>query len=202
MDVESEESFKKIEKQIKMVSDDKINETFSVGALKLSPELIAAVSFTFWLVYMAETDLNNIISRAWSGAKSFFPYEVQIRAKEMLTEAIGGDKRKVDPDSLEYFSDKIKMCGVLAGDSPYIKLLWKLNGLRNDLSHNRLDKLAYNGLALTTRDGKEAVILDYFRSNLSGPDPSESEFWKTLTDEDKDKITELLTKVRNSEQPL
>jgi len=57
---------------IKTVSDDKLNETISKGALKLTDEQIATVSFVFWLVYMAEIDLKDILSKPGIIRSNFF----------------------------------------------------------------------------------------------------------------------------------
>jgi hypothetical protein len=177
--------------KIREVSDQKLNETISKGALKMSDEQIATTSFAFWLVYMAETDLNTALSEAWSSSKSLLPNAIEA-AEKMLKEMIPG-KREVDINDLQYFSEKIKVYEALMGATERTKLLWKFNDIRNDLSHNRIDKLAYNDEVLSLRETKEKVLIDYFRTALN-PDLSQSKVFNSLSAEQKAEIEQMMIK--------
>ncbi len=39
-----------------------------------------------------------------------------------------------------------------------MNILWKLNDLRNDISHNRIDDLKYNGQSLFPKEKKGKII--------------------------------------------
>lgn len=132
----------------------------------MNDQQIGLVSFAFWLVYMAETDLNDITQRAWTLSKSFSSPEVSKVAKEMLANMIGG-KKPIDIDNLEYFSDKIKVYQAMFGENDRTKLLWALNDIRNNLSHNRIEKMQYNGQSLAIRETKEKILNDYFATALA-----------------------------------
>ena len=177
--------FKLLTNKIKEVSDQEINETISKGALKMTDEQIATVSFTFWLVYMAETDLNDILTQAWKSAGSLFSEEVNKIADQMLQSMVNG--KQVNMNDLEYFSDKIRVYEAMFGKTEHVNLLWKLNNIRNDLSHNRISDLKYRGQSLSSRKAKEDILIDYFKAlleqNLSKPP-----FWNSLTEEQRKEI--------------
>lgn len=174
--------------RIKEISDQQINETISKGALKMTDEQIATVSFTFWLVYMAETDLNDVLTQAWKSAGSLFSEEVNKIANQMLQDMVGGTK--VSMNDLEYFSDKIRVYGAMFGNTEHTKLLWKLKDIRNDLSHNRINDLKYEGQNLSSRKAKEDILIDYFKTLLE-QDLSKSTFWNSLTEEQRNEIEAL-----------
>ncbi len=174
---------------IKTVSDDKLNETISKGALKLTDEQIATVSFVFWLVYMAEIDLKDILSKAWNNSKQFFPTNVNQGAKGLLLKMIS-DQKNIDIENLEYFSDKIKIYEVMVGKTKHAELLHKLKDLRNDISHNRINELKYNNEDLFLRATKEKILIDYFETETED-DLSRSDIWNSLTEEQKIQIKQM-----------
>lgn len=168
------ELFEVFKNKIENVSDQQINETISRDALKMNDEQIATVSFAFWLVYMAETDLNDIINKSLVATISTLPPAVTKKVEELLNEEIKG-KKKIDINNLEYFSDKIKVYEALFGKTERTKLLWKFNDIRNDLSHNRIDDLKYEGKLLSLRKTKEKILIDYFETTFQR-DLSKSKF--------------------------
>lgn len=157
------EWFEFFKNKIEDVSDQQINEAISKGALKMNDEQITTVSFVFWLVYMAETDLNDIINKSLTTTISTLSPGVKKKVEEMLNKEIKG-KKKIDINNLEYFSDKIKVYKALFGKTERTKLLWGLNDIRNDLSHNRIDDLRYKGELLSLRKTKEKILIDYFET--------------------------------------
>ena len=171
-----------LKKAMREGSDQQLNETISKGALKMSDEQIATASFVFWLVYMAETDLNDTQVESWEKSGKSFPPEVKKMSEELLQKKI---KRKISMGNPEYFSEKIKVFEALFGEkNERTKLLWKLNDLRNDLSHNRINELKYDGQSLFLRKTKEKILFDYFDTS-SNLDFHESAFWKSLSEDEK-----------------
>lgn len=146
---------------MKEVSDEMFNETISKGALQLSDNQIQAVSFAFWLCYMAEKDLNDVIKQAWKLSVISHP-EISEYVQKILLKTFS-KKDNFDINNLEYFADKIKIHEIIYNDD-LTKILWKLNNLRNNISHNRIDKLEYNGQSLFLRETKEKILLDYFKA--------------------------------------
>ena len=187
------EELEMLKEAIKSASDDKINEIISKGALRLEDEQVAVVSFVFWLVYMAETDLNDVVSNAWRNASSLFSQKIKDVATNMLQEMIRGNK-ELDPSNLVYFSDKIKVHEAMFGKNKLTNMLWKLNDIRNDLSHNRIENLSYDNQPLSLRTTKDKVLIDYFDSVLD-KDLTKSKFWMSLSDEDKKDIEENFKKL-------
>ena len=223
------------EKIMKNVSDEKFNETISKGALQLEDDQIKATSFVFWLVYMAESDLNDVIDGAWKltqkhGTENKDVWEiVEGWVQEMLTgekeyedkldEVVGElseEKRKeimgIVKDfyqkkripniaQLDYFIDKIRVVEGLYGETERVKLFWKLNSLRNKISHNKIDELRYNDEDLKQRSVREKLLLDYFRTALE-TDFSKSESWNSLSDEQKAQIEEKVKEIKRENTDL
>ena len=168
------ELFEFFKNNIENVSDKQINEAISKGALKMNDEQITTVSFVFWLVYMAETDLNDIINKSLITTISILSPEVTKKVKEILNDEIKG-KKKIDINNPECFSDKVKIYEAFYGKTERTKLLWKLNDIRNDLSHNRIDNLKYKEKPLSLRKTKEKILIDYFETAFQ-MDHSKSKF--------------------------
>lgn len=183
-----------LKKVIKEGTEQQLNDTISKGALQMDGNEVATVSFIFWLVYMAETDLNSVIQNAWERSGRLFSPEVRMEAWRMLQEMIPGNK-ELDPNNLEYFSDKIKVLEGLFEESERTKLLWKLNDIRNDLSHNRIRELQYEDKSLYDRSTKEKVLIDYFKT--SGPlDFEDTEFWKSLSEKERKTIERMFNELQ------
>ena len=180
-------SIDELKDAVKKVSDNKLIETFSKGALKLTDEQINTVSFVFWLCYMAETDLNAVLLKAWDMAQKVCQFPNQEEVNQVIKDM------GIDLDKLEYFSQKISLYEKMFGKIARVKLFWKLNTIRNDLSHNRIDSLTYNGESLMLRATKEKIITDYFETSLNS-DFSKSKIWNSLTLEQQKQAGELTKK--------
>ncbi len=162
-------------------------DTLSRGALKLEDDHINTVQFAFWLSYMAETDLNDVIKEAWEMAtKNADPSLIEV-TKKVLQEGIRGEK-ELDPENLKYFSDKIKLYESFYGKDNRTKLFWKLNDIRNALSHNRLDKLTYNENNISDISVRRQLLKDYFETAMEDKDWTQSDFYKSLTPEERELI--------------
>lgn len=179
-------------KMLEKMLGDKTNadmaEMFSKGALKLSDEQINTVSFCFWLVYMVETDLNEVIQEAWNIAVANESESMIEAVKKILQNGIRGEK-EIDPDNLEYFVDKIKIYESFYGKDNRTILFWKLNTIRNNLFHNRIDILSYNDKNLSELDVKKELAMDYFRTAIEEKDWTQSSLYKSLSEEER-KIVE------------
>lgn len=193
--------------------EDQLNQSISKGALKLTDEQIATVSFAFWLVYMAEIDLNKTVTEAWRLAKLAHESEaVSAQAGQALLDMISAPKaecpschtsfqtRAIGLDNPEYFVDKIKIVQALMGKTARVKLFYKLNEIRNDLSHNRIDDLKYEGKPLSDRATKEKILIDYFQSGLDH-DTSKSDIWNSLSPEDQKWCKETMEKIFEEQSP-
>lgn len=181
-----------LKKMLSESTDLKLNHVISRGILKLNEDQIQTASFVFWLCYMAEKDLNDILKESWliSKEKSCPNPEVEKGVWKLLNSKISGD-RELNIDNLDYFSDKIKIHRVLIGDNERTKIYWKLNDIRNALSHNKLDQLDYLGQSLYLRETKEKILYDYFYA-LSVDNLGHSKIWNELSEEDKLTISQYL----------
>ena len=154
--------------QLKMLvqnaSDEKLNRTISHGILQLANDQIDTVSFVFWLCYLAETDLNDVVKGSWQKVTGNAPDILKDAASQILTDKIykGKKDKNIDFNNLEYFIDKIKVYELAVGTNKSVEMLWVINGIRNDLSHNRIDELQYNKESLFVRETKNKLLIDYF----------------------------------------
>lgn len=83
------------------------------------------------------------------------------------------EKRTVNIDNLLYFADKIKLYEGLFGHNNVASVLWKINDVRKDLSHLRVDELTYEGASFSLRNTKEKAFGDYLTA-VGNPDTSKS----------------------------
>jgi len=147
-------------------SDEKFNETISRGILRLSDNQINTVSFVFWLCYLAETDLNDVVKGSWQKVSSNSSDILKDKALEILVKKMynGKKDKKIDFNNLEYFIDKIKVYEMAVGKNKSVEMLWIINGIRNDLSHNRINELQYKKESLFLRETKNKLLIDYFQA--------------------------------------
>lgn len=180
-------------------TDEQLRDFIPKGALLLSEEEINTVTFGFWTVFMAEKDLNSVIQMAWSSLLAETSEEELKECQSLLTNLIGQSStecpncghiilgREVNVAEPEYFSDKIKIVQALYGKNRRTEVLWKLNDIRNDISHNRIDRLQYNKNNLSLRSTKEQLIKDYLESAFEF-DMSKSKVWDALDEKIKEEI--------------
>jgi len=176
-------SLEKLNQLIDEASEERMAEMFSKAALELSDEQINTVSFCFWLVYMAESDLNAAISESWGNATLDNTPEARAELLHVLQQFIPG-KKELDPDNLEYFNDKILLYEGLVGSDVRSQLFRKLKAIRNDISHNRIDTLTYNEQSLNLINVKKQLARDYFTTALAEKDLSKSPFLNSLNEEE------------------
>ncbi len=114
----------------------------------------------FWLCYLVEIELNDVLTNCWDNAIKSADKVVKKESIKILKKKVFKDENK-NIDNLEYFRDKIKLYIFAKGESKLSKILWKINDIRNDLSHNRIDKLEYKNRSLYLKEAKKELLIDY-----------------------------------------
>ncbi|OGN22703.1 MAG: hypothetical protein A2915_02385 [Candidatus Yanofskybacteria bacterium RIFCSPLOWO2_01_FULL_41_34] len=191
--------FELFKEKLKTCSEEKLNTLITRGILKLSENQIQTVSFIFWISYMAEIDLHKVIDTAWQKSNSVFSKEVGKVASQMFRDIAKQELGKeAHPKDLQYFGDKIKVYRTFFGENARTKLLDKINDLRNDISHNRINNLLYAGQNLELRSAKEKLLIDYTETAIT-QDFTKSKFWSELSDEEKQEIEQLSAKLWGSQ---
>lgn len=178
---------------ITKIPDDDLDTVISYGALKYDDNTVSTVSFAFWICYMAEQDLGDVIEKAWALSKLGYPENCTGRVLSIIKNEYGIKLHKIDPDDDAYnkrdisFGDRIKIEELMFGETKMVELLWKLKNIRDDLSHGRIVGLAYDGESLFLRSTKEKLVIDYFTYSLL-ENKEDSPIWKKLTFEEKTEI--------------
>jgi hypothetical protein len=113
-----------------------VKERFS-----LTDDQFEAVDFVFWIAYFVEREAEDLI---------IYP-EVQLGARQKAIEVL--------MDKL-HFGDKIKVIEELyvGKKDNFIKLMRKIQDMRNDIAHGRFDRLNYGGYSLSDNKGKIKLI--------------------------------------------
>jgi len=105
--------------------------------------------------------------------------------------------KKIDPENKDYnsreitFGDLIFIKERFFGKTNFVKLLWKLKKLRDDLSHGRIEKLKYDEENLSLKQTKKKLLMDYFKlAQEQEGELSMSKIWEELSEEYKKDIKE------------
>jgi hypothetical protein len=115
----------------------------------ISEDNIKAIEFCFWFCYHAEMLTQKIITgiEIKSGAR-----------KESIEKII----------NKLHFGDKISLMSELYSKSPKIKntvkVLWKINDLRNSIAHGRFNELKYGNYHLSKLTGQIKIMTDYLKA--------------------------------------
>jgi hypothetical protein len=171
------DEFKKI---VNEADSERMTEIIPVAALELPVEQIETASFVFWLVYMAETDLNDVIVEAWKSAIEGSSDEEVQELKNIINTA-SESNRSLDPMNLTYFIDKVFLYQTLFGKDERTVILWQLHEMRNHISHNRIDQMQYLGNSLIDLDIRKQILIDYMESMLLEKDLTQSPLFKSLS---------------------
>ncbi len=169
-------------------------EVVAHGALHLEPSHVQTVSFLFWLSYMVETELQTVLVESWMSATNNVDRKVLIDVTESLRHFVEkefsiADSKRIfgiidvfDPASLTslYFTDKIILYQAIMGKSNRTEVLWDLKDIRNDISHNRINNLLYNGQSLHRRDVQESLLMAYLETFITH-DLSRSPVWTSAS---------------------
>ncbi len=120
-------------------------------AYKMTDTEIEAVEFCFWFSYFVERETQDLIA---------YP-EIMLGARpEAINKII---------DRL-HFGDKISLISDLYTKEPkkdkFLKMLWKVNDLRNSMAHGRFDELKYEGYHLSDVKGQLKIVSDFKNSLL------------------------------------
>jgi hypothetical protein len=121
---------------------------------KINDDGIEAVEFIFWMVYYLERLTQDVI---------------------IETESKAGARREAIQKIVDklHFGDKISILSDLYIENKkkddYIKFLWKVNDLRNDVAHGRFNELTYKNYNLSGSEGQLKLINDYinFAKNVA-----------------------------------
>lgn len=81
-----------VKAMLKEVPDKKLNEAVIKGVLKLSDEEIDTLMFVFGLCYLAERDMEAVLTEPWKKLEQMFPPETVNRAKEILNDFLSREK--------------------------------------------------------------------------------------------------------------
>ena len=141
--------------------EEKLNEIIPEAILNIPNNKKDTISFIFWFCYMVETELNDVLTNSWKKVIRESESETQEASIKIIKENVFKDSDK-DIDNLEYFKDKIKLYIFAKGENSFSKFLWIVNGIRNDLSHNRVDSLKYKEKNLFLKETKAELLIDYF----------------------------------------
>lgn len=201
--VKSMDPLKELKQRIKSASNEELARIISDAALRLDREQTDTVSFVFWLSFMAEYDLDEVLCGVWKVAKKY-----ELSGEEVIKiikEKYGIDVTKIDPDDPDYdpariyFGDRIKIYEDLFGANDSVKLFRKIKNLRNDISHGRIDKLEYNSFNLRTKEGKRKILLDYFEEMTKGGS-SEPPIFQQMTDSEKEEVRNIFEQYKKDEK--
>jgi len=110
----------------------------------LTQEQFEAVDFIFWISYIVEKDAEDLI---------IYP-EVQLGARQVAMDTM--------MERL-HFGDKITIIEKLYTNKKdnLLKLMRKIQDMRNDIAHGRFDKLNYGGYHLSDNRAKLKLIAHY-----------------------------------------
>lgn len=123
----------------KDIARQMVKEKFS-----LSEDQFEAVDFIFWLSYMIEKDAEDLI---------IYP-EVKLGARK---EAMNTIIERL------HFGDKLTIIEKLhtGKKDSMVKLMRKIQDMRNEIAHGRFDQLNYGGYHLSDNRGKLKLIAHY-----------------------------------------
>lgn len=138
-------------------TDQEFIDSLSQGVLGLTSKEANAVTFLFFLSCIAERDLHYSIRMPIALIKATLRPAEFVMFKNVASNLINRNRpnrSRIDIEKLEYFKDKILAYEDLFKKNNVSKVLWKLNDLRNDISHGRLKGLIYK------RSKLELLLLD------------------------------------------
>jgi len=121
--------------------DEDIARKMVQKRFSLTDQQFKAVDFVFWIAYFVEREAEDLI---------IYP-EVQIGARQRAIEALVNKL---------HFGDKIKIIEELytGKKDSVVKLMRKIQDMRNDIAHGRFDNLTYGGYHLSDNRGKLKLI--------------------------------------------
>jgi len=131
----------------------KMGKLFAQKRFNITDDQFEAVEFVFWITYFVEREINDIISFVEKN-KMFGIENPMINA--MLDKLPFGSKISL----IE------KNYATTPKDKNYIKMLWKINDLRNHIAHGRFDELKYGGYMLNDPKGQIKLTLEIMNSSL------------------------------------
>lgn len=194
--------FELLKQKINSASNEELARIISDAALRLDRKQTDTVSFVFWLSFMAEHDLDQVLCEAWKTAKKYGPSGEEVI--KIIKEKHAIDITKIDPDDPDYdsmtvyFGDRIKIYEDILGTNSHVKLFRKIKGLRNDISHGRIDGLKYEGLDLKTKEGKQKILVDYFEA-MTKRDSGEPLIFQQMSESEKEGVKKIFNQWKKTE---
>ncbi|OGI26046.1 MAG: hypothetical protein A3J76_05545 [Candidatus Moranbacteria bacterium RBG_13_45_13] len=133
----------------KNLSEKDLNRLFAKTRFKLSDDQMDTVEFALWHIYYVERSLGDVLVKILKGGikSNDGSYEELI---EYLIDRL-------------FFTEKINIFEKASSTNRpknLLKYLRKINNIRNDVYHGRIDNLKYDGKNLTSRETKEKLIDD------------------------------------------
>lgn len=176
-------------------ADERFFNTFiPEKILKLSSPRIETVQFVFWFCYSVEKQLNEISQLGWKtqekieGKASKEVLEFIEKEYKIKVEKIDSTHPKFDVSDI-MFNDLIDILEKISGTSDFTRFLRKIKGLRNDLSHLRIEELKYDGEDLLDNKVKSKLLSDYIQlMNKFNDMKWEGGLINQLSEEDKKRI--------------
>jgi len=163
-----QDKIEKLKANLKNNYNGKAYSLIPKGVLGLSEGEIDTVSFVFWICYLAEVKLEELIKKAWDVAKQIHTTEQLKAAEDLLNVEVRNKfpwiRKKLSINSLETFGVKVVVIKYFNGDTDFTKILSELVKLRNDISHTRIDNLRYNGADLNNGEVQERLLVDFIES--------------------------------------
>ncbi len=92
IDIMAKLTVDQITEMLKKVPDKKLNEAITKGVLKLSDDEIDTLLFVFGLCYMAERDMETVLTKPWKKLAQIFSIESVQKAKELMNNFLSEEK--------------------------------------------------------------------------------------------------------------
>lgn len=123
--------------------DKGLSKKLVKGMYPLTDDEFEVVDFVFWIAYLVEKTTEELIIQP----------EVVSGARQAAMETIIGKL---------HFADKITIIEELytGKKNRLVKLMRKIQNLRNDIAHGRVNKLQYGGYNLSDNRGKIKLVAD------------------------------------------
>ena len=131
----------------------KMGKLFARERFKINDDQFETVEFVFWITYMMEREINDIINDV-----------EKARMRGLKNPMINAMLDKLP------FGSKISLIEKNYASMPknknYIKMLWKINDLRNHVAHGRFDELKYGGYLLNDPKGQIKLTIEIMNTSL------------------------------------
>lgn len=117
--------------------------TFVKERFSFTEKQFDSVDFVFWIAYFVEREAGSMI----------IDHEIHMGARKEAMESVVGKL---------HFGDKIKIIEELhaSKSDPFVKMMRKIQDLRNSIAHGRFEDLEYGGYGLDDSRGQLILVGD------------------------------------------